>query len=158
MPRSPKVDDNSWAASFVEAATGEPKPTGLVDAALKRIAAEEAANKNPAAVALGRLGGAKGGKARAAALTAKQRSDIARKGAQARWASKTEKAPISSKEQLVQQMFQHIGQKKPDTSMTKMLGVDSAFGAAKKGLSKIKGALTSSPAKKRKGGEYSPGK
>lgn len=42
-------------------------------------------DKNPAAVALGRLGGKKGGKARADALTAKERSAIARKAAQARW-------------------------------------------------------------------------
>ena len=41
--------------------------------------------KNPAAVALGRLGGLKGGKARAAALTAKKRSEIAKKAATARW-------------------------------------------------------------------------
>ena len=41
--------------------------------------------KNPAAVALGRLGGKKGGKARAAKLTSEQRSEIARKAAQARW-------------------------------------------------------------------------
>lgn len=42
--------------------------------------------KNPAAVALGRLGGLKGGKARAEALTKKQRSKIAKKAAAARWA------------------------------------------------------------------------
>ena len=41
--------------------------------------------KNPAAVALGRLGGAKGGKARAARLSARRRSEIARRAAQARW-------------------------------------------------------------------------
>lgn len=41
--------------------------------------------KNPAAVELGRLGGQKGGKARAAKLSAKQRSAIAKKAAQARW-------------------------------------------------------------------------
>jgi len=41
--------------------------------------------KNPAAVALGRLGGQKGGKARAVKLTAEQRSVIARKAAKARW-------------------------------------------------------------------------
>jgi hypothetical protein len=41
--------------------------------------------KNPAAVALGRLGGLKGGKARAAKLTAKKRSEIAKKAASARW-------------------------------------------------------------------------
>ena len=41
--------------------------------------------KDAGAVALGRKGGLKGGKARAAALTKQQRSDIARKGAAARW-------------------------------------------------------------------------
>lgn len=41
--------------------------------------------KNPAAVALGSLGGRKGGKARAAKLTPEQRSEIAQKAAQARW-------------------------------------------------------------------------
>lgn len=41
--------------------------------------------KNPAAVALGRLGGLKGGKARAAKLTAKQRKETASKAAKARW-------------------------------------------------------------------------
>jgi hypothetical protein len=44
--------------------------------------------KNPAAVALGRLGGLVGGKARAEKLTAKKRSDIAKKAAQARWSKK----------------------------------------------------------------------
>ncbi len=42
-------------------------------------------DKNLAAVVLGRLGGKKGGHARAKKLTAKQRSDIARRAAQARW-------------------------------------------------------------------------
>ncbi|MGH8651880.1 MAG: hypothetical protein ACREYE_06710 [Gammaproteobacteria bacterium] len=42
--------------------------------------------KNPAAVALGRLGGLKGGRARAAALSDKQRSEIAKKAAAKRWA------------------------------------------------------------------------
>lgn len=41
--------------------------------------------KDPAAVALGRKGGLKGGKARADSLTAKQRTEIARKAAAARW-------------------------------------------------------------------------
>jgi hypothetical protein len=46
--------------------------------------------KNAAAVALGRLGGKKGGKARAAKLTKEQRAEIARKAARARWAKKEE--------------------------------------------------------------------
>jgi hypothetical protein len=41
--------------------------------------------KNPAAVELGRRGGLKGGKARAAKLTAKERKEIAKKAAAARW-------------------------------------------------------------------------
>jgi hypothetical protein len=43
------------------------------------------AGKNPAAVTLGKLGGAKGGKARAATLSARRRSQIAKAGARARW-------------------------------------------------------------------------
>lgn len=42
--------------------------------------------KNPHAVALGRRGGLKGGKARAASMTAEERSHIARLAAKARWA------------------------------------------------------------------------
>jgi hypothetical protein len=41
--------------------------------------------KNPAAVALGRLGGLKGGKARALALSSTKRKEIARKAAMTRW-------------------------------------------------------------------------
>jgi hypothetical protein len=42
--------------------------------------------KNPHAVALGKMGGSKGGKIRAAKLTPQERSDIARKAVLARWA------------------------------------------------------------------------
>lgn len=42
--------------------------------------------KNPAAVALGRLGGLKGGDARAAKLTPEERSEIAQRAAKQRWA------------------------------------------------------------------------
>ena len=45
--------------------------------------------KNPAAVALGRLGGLKGGKARAAKLSPERRTEIARKAAMVRWTTKT---------------------------------------------------------------------
>lgn len=44
--------------------------------------------KNPAAVALGRMGGLKGGNARAAKLTAAKRKAIAKKAAKARWGNK----------------------------------------------------------------------
>ena len=45
--------------------------------------------KNPAAVALGRLGGLRGGKARAEKLSAKKRKEIAQKAAKARWNKKS---------------------------------------------------------------------
>lgn len=48
--------------------------------------ADASEGKNPHAVALGRLGGKKGGPARAKRLTAEQRQEIARKAAKARWA------------------------------------------------------------------------
>lgn len=49
------------------------------------IESGEATGKNPLAVALGRLGGLKGGKARAAAMTPEQRSASAKKAAKSRW-------------------------------------------------------------------------
>jgi hypothetical protein len=63
---SPK-DLNELATFIVEQATEEPPV------------------KNPAAVALGRLGGKKGGVARATKLTAAERSEIAKKAALTRW-------------------------------------------------------------------------
>jgi hypothetical protein len=49
------------------------------------VASDAKESKNPAAVALGRLGGLKGGKARARNLTASKRKAIAKKAAKARW-------------------------------------------------------------------------
>jgi hypothetical protein len=54
--------------------------------------------KNPHAVALGKMGGSKGGKKRAARLTPEQRSASARNAALARW-SKSKKARDSKKNQ-----------------------------------------------------------
>jgi hypothetical protein len=48
--------------------------------------------KNPAAVALGKLGGAKGGRARAARMTVEERRASARKAAVARWKKKPEES------------------------------------------------------------------
>lgn len=56
--------------------------------AIKKDPSPVAQEKNPAAVALGRLGGLKGGKARAEKLSAKKRQEIAKKAAQARWSTK----------------------------------------------------------------------
>jgi len=71
--RTGKPDINQMAANLVDAVSGD-------------LPAEQPqSGKNPAAVALGRLGGAKGGKARAAALSKKRRREIAQKAAAARW-------------------------------------------------------------------------
>jgi hypothetical protein len=57
----------------------------IVQEATSEAPEEPPSDKNPHAVALGRLGGMKGGKARAKKLTAEQRREIARKAADARW-------------------------------------------------------------------------
>ena len=61
----------------------------MVAMAIGETPDEPASDKNPAAVALGRLGGLKGGKARAKALTKKERSQAAKKAAKARWKDKS---------------------------------------------------------------------
>lgn len=70
------TDINQLAAAIVAEATAEGNPE------------DEAPNdgKDPAAVALGRRGGLKGGKARAAKMTPEERAEAARKAAAARWA------------------------------------------------------------------------
>ena len=70
MPKRSSRDIDEMAFTVVQRATGQSAPSPA---------------KNPAAVALGRLGGLKGGKARAAALTKKQRKEIAQAAANARW-------------------------------------------------------------------------
>jgi len=60
----------------------------IVDIAIGEEQEKPDDSKNPHAVALGRLGGLKGGKARAEKLSAKKRSEIAKKAAKARWAKK----------------------------------------------------------------------
>jgi hypothetical protein len=73
-------DINRLAKTIVDLVTGNPITEDISPIAEK--------GKNPAAVALGKLGGKIGGKARAAALTPKRRKEIAKKAAKARW-SKT---------------------------------------------------------------------
>lgn len=72
-PKRPR-DTNVLAKRIVDEATGDaPRP------------AEDQPKKNPAAVELGRLGGKKGGPARAKALSGKRRREIAKAAAAARW-------------------------------------------------------------------------
>lgn len=68
MPRDPA----QLAKMVVDLATGQRSP-------------EPVRAKDPAAIARGHLGGLIGGKARAAKMTAEQRSESARRAAKARW-------------------------------------------------------------------------
>jgi hypothetical protein len=70
------TDLNKLAAQIVAEATGQEPAQDITSPAKE---------KNPAAVALGRLGGLKGGRARAEKLSAKKRKAIAKKAADARW-------------------------------------------------------------------------
>lgn len=75
MPKRSRTSDlNQLAARIVADSTSE-EPTTT----------QEPKAKDPAAVALGRRGGLKGGKARTAALSPEQRKESARKAAEARW-------------------------------------------------------------------------
>lgn len=71
-PKRPR-DSNQLARLVMQIATGEADDLKTED------------SKDPAAVALGRKGGLKGGKARAEALTPKRRAEIAARAARARW-------------------------------------------------------------------------
>lgn len=70
-------DVNELAASIVDEATSDTPPP------------DPDVGKDPAAVALGRRGGLKGGKARAAKMTKAERIEAARKAAQARWSKRS---------------------------------------------------------------------
>ena len=74
-PKRPR-DANQLAKSIVDLATGDSEEV------------DPHAGKDPAAISLGRKGGLKGGKARAAKLTPEERREIAKKAAKARWSSK----------------------------------------------------------------------
>jgi hypothetical protein len=80
MPERPRIrpsDPNQLGKLIVDVSTGT----------VEDIPVAKQKQKNPAAVALGALGGAKGGKARAASLSKAKRKAIARKAARARWHS-----------------------------------------------------------------------
>lgn len=73
-PRKKTRDVNQLAKGILDAITGEGDSGETT--------------KDPAAVALGRKGGLKGGKARAAKLTPARRKEIATKAAEKRWRSR----------------------------------------------------------------------
>ena len=75
-PQRPR-DTNQLAKLIVDLSVGEAEETAPLP--------PDDTGKDPAAVALGRRGGLKGGAARAKALSAKRRKQIAQKAAKARW-------------------------------------------------------------------------
>jgi hypothetical protein len=77
-PKPKVLDINQLAARITEIATGEPVGPP----------AKEEQEKDPAAVALGRRGGLKGGPARAKKLGKKKLREAAKKAARARWRKK----------------------------------------------------------------------
>lgn len=77
-PKRPR-DPNQLARAIVDIATGEVAETPVVNVL------------NVHAVELGRLGGLKGGRARARRLSKAQRTKIAEMGARARWGRKKRK-------------------------------------------------------------------
>ena len=83
--KKPESDVNVTAFQILQAVTGEPAAISLQGKPAKKKNMPE---KNPAAVALGRLGGLKGGKARAEKLSPKKRTAIAKKAAKLRWAAR----------------------------------------------------------------------
>jgi hypothetical protein len=74
-------DVNELARQVVDEATGDAPPFDPYE------------GKDPAAVELGRRGGLKGGRARAAKMTPEQRAEAARKAAQARWGNRRPPGP-----------------------------------------------------------------
>lgn len=72
-PKRPR-DTNQLAKFMIDVATGE-----------TRLPEDKPTGKNPAAVALGKLGGLKGGKARANKLSPTKRKEIAKNAANKRW-------------------------------------------------------------------------
>jgi len=77
MAKKRPRDPNQLAWQIVQEATGQAaRPAEMPD------------TRNPAAVALSKLGASKGGHARAAALSASRKSAIAKKAVQARWRKK----------------------------------------------------------------------
>jgi hypothetical protein len=87
MPkRSSKPEDANQAAHrTLRSVIAKADPDAAADVTPPPATPKE---KDPAAVALGRRGGLKGGKARAAAMTPERRAEIARKAAAKRWATK----------------------------------------------------------------------
>lgn len=77
MPKRSSSDISQIAANIISQSTRQPLPSTTPKP-----------EKNAAAVALGRLGGLKGGNARAKSLTPEARQQIAKKAALARWLKK----------------------------------------------------------------------
>lgn len=91
MPKRSSTNDqrdlSQLAKSIVDEATSDSAPDA------EPTLAPRSNGKNPAAVALGKLGGKKGGPARANKLSKERRSEISKKAAQTRWEKAKERKP-----------------------------------------------------------------
>jgi hypothetical protein len=108
----------------------EPDPNQLA----ARIVRES--TKNPAAVSLGRLGGLKGGKARAEKLSPERRREIASKAAKKRWAKQNGaketlddlKSRAAEKQPRLDSMLSEVNElKRTANTLSKVLGADPVF-------------------------------
>jgi hypothetical protein len=85
MPKRSSRDINETAFSVAQQATGQTQPNPSAPVGFISGDAPPPASKNPHAQALGRLGGLKGGRARAQSLSQEKRVAIARQAANVRW-------------------------------------------------------------------------
>ena len=85
MPKRSSKDENQLAKSLIDEIIAETENESTTELARPE--------KNPAAVALGRLGGLKGGKARAESMSPERRKEIAKKAAEKRWGGRDRRKP-----------------------------------------------------------------
>jgi hypothetical protein len=89
MPKRSSKDENEMAFGGLQELLRRDEARSKGEPIDRPEEPSDTPQKNPAAVALGKLGGLKGGKARAAKLSAKKRKEIAKKAAETRWRKST---------------------------------------------------------------------
>ena len=85
MPKRPSTDPTVFAKRVFDHIVNKYDPEAARSVMVPDSISDDNPIKNPAAVALGKLGGHKGGMARAASLSPRKRKQIAQKAARARW-------------------------------------------------------------------------
>ena len=86
MPKRSSSDLNQTAFNVVQQSTGQSVPAVQTSGQVPAVQVHASGQvKKPAAIALGRLGGLRGGKARAASLSSAERKPVAINAAKKRW-------------------------------------------------------------------------